>query len=250
MLGNIEHTQMSDQELERYSKQILIKNIGGVGQKKLKSSKVLVIGLGGLGSPVVTHLTSSGIGKIGLVDNDKVDLSNLQRQFIHSVDTIGLNKTESAKIFIDRLNPNSIIYNYSTDAKTAEIIEIIRQYDVVIDCTDNFKTRFKVADACQKYMKPYILGAVRAHEGQITTILPSTSKIKNPKIRDLFDEENISNTGDDCSDIGVLSVTTTLVGTIMASECLKLILNIDEVLVGKMLMVDLLNLKFETIKYK
>ena len=99
-------------------------------------------------------------------------------------------------------------------------------------------------------MKPYILGAVRAYEGQITTILPSTSKIKNPKIRDLFDEENISNTGDDCSDIGVLSVTTTLVGTIMASECLKLILNIDEVLVGKMLMVDLLNLKFETIKYK
>ena len=130
MLGNIEHTHMSGQELERYSKQILIKNIGGVGQKKLKSSKVLVIGLGGLGSPVVTHLSSSGIGKIGLVNNDKVDISNLQRQFIHSVDTIGLNKTESAKIFIDRLNPNSIIYDYSTDAKTAEIIEIITQYDV------------------------------------------------------------------------------------------------------------------------
>ena len=99
-------------------------------------------------------------------------------------------------------------------------------------------------------MKPYILGTVRAYEGQVTTILPSTSKIKNPKIRNLFDEENISNTDDDCSDIGVLSVTTTLVGTIMASECLKLILNIDEVLVGKLLMVDLLNLKFETIKYK
>ena len=111
-------------------------------------------------------------------------------------------------------------------------------------------TRFKVADACQKYKKPYILGTVRAYEGQVTTILPSTSKIKNPKIRNLFDEENISNTQDDCSDIGVLSVTTTLIGTIMASECLKLILNIDEVLVGKLLMVDLFNLKFETIKYK
>lgn len=250
MRGHIEHTQMSGKELERYSKQILVKNIGGVGQKKFKSSKVLVIGLGGLGSPVVTHLSSSGIGKIGLVDNDKVDLSNLQRQFIHSVDTVGLNKTESAKIFTNRLNPNSIIYDYLIDAKTPEIIEIITQYDVVIDCTDNYNTRFKVADACQKYKKPYIFGTVRAYEGQVTTILPSTSKIKNPKIRNLFDEENISNTQDDCSDIGVLSVTTTLIGTIMASECLKLILNFDEVLVGKLLMVDLFNLKFETIKYK
>ena len=121
MRGHIEHTQLSVKELERYSKQILVKNIGGVGQKKFKSSKVLVIGLGGLGSPVVTHLSSSGIGKIGLVDNDKVDLSNLQRQFIHSVDTVGLNKTESAKIFTNRLNPNSIIYDYLIDAKTPEI---------------------------------------------------------------------------------------------------------------------------------
>lgn len=250
MRGKIEHTQISDEELVRYSKQILIKNIGGVGQKKLKSSKVLVIGLGGLGSPVVTHLSSSGVGKIGLVDNDKVDLSNLQRQFIHSVDTIGLNKTESAKIFINRLNPNLIIHDYTNDAKTPEIIEIIAQYDVVIDCSDNFNTRFKIADACQKYKKPYILGTVRAYEGQVTTILPTTSKIRNPKMRNLFDEENILNTEDDCSDIGVLSVTTTLVGTIMASECLKLILNIDEGLLGKLLMLDLLNLKFETIKYK
>ncbi len=250
MLVNIEDIHISGDELERYSKQILIKNIGGNGQRKLKSSKVLVIGLGGLGSPVVTHLSSSGIGKIGLVDNDTVELSNLQRQFIHNVDRIGLKKTESAKIFMGKLNPNSIIYDYETDANSPEFIKIIAEYDIVIDCTDNFKTRFKIADACQKYKKPYILGTVRSYEGQVTTILPSTKKNKNPEIRSLFDEENVSNIQDECSDNGVLSTTTTLVGTIMASECLKIILNISEGLVGKLLMLDLLNMKFETIEYK
>ncbi len=242
--------QLSREELERYSKQILIKNIGGAGQRKIKSSKVLVIGLGGLGSPVVTHLSSSGVGHIGIVDNDVVDLSNLQRQFIHNVDGIGINKTESAKAFINKINPNLIINCYSLDAMSPEIIRAISGYDVVIDCSDNFKTRLKIADACQKYKKPYILGTVRAYEGQITTILPSTQKIKNPVIRDLFDEESISDIQDDCFQIGVLSVTTTLVGTIMASECLKIILDIEGGLGGKLLMVDLLNLKFETIRYK
>ena len=242
--------QLSREELERYSKQILIKNIGGAGQRKIKSSKVLVIGLGGLGSPVVTHLSISGVGHIGIVDNDVVDLSNLQRQFIHNVDGIGINKTESAKAFINKINPNLIINCYSLDAMSPEIIRAISGYDVVIDCSDNFKTRLKIADACQKYKKPYILGTVRAYEGQITTILPSTQKIKNPVIRDLFDEESISDIQDDCFQIGVLSVTTTLVGTIMASECLKIILDIEGGLGGKLLMVDLLNLKFETIRYK
>jgi len=249
MLDKKKNLYIGGEELERYSKQILIKNIGGDGQRKLKSSKVLVIGLGGLGSPVVTHLSSAGVGQIGLVDNDIVDLSNLQRQFIHNVDRIGLNKTESAKIFINKLNPNLIIYDYVTDAKSPELKKIIAEYDIIIDCTDNFETRFKIADDCQKYKKPYILGTVRAYEGQITTILPSTLKINNPKIRSLFNEENTVNSLDDCSDEGILSITTTLVGTIMASECLKIILNLNEGLFGKMLMVDLLNLRFETIKY-
>ena len=249
MLDKKKNLHIGVEELERYSKQILIKNIGGAGQRKLKSSKVLVIGLGGLGSPVVTHLSSAGVGQIGLVDNDIVDLSNLQRQFIHNVDRIGLNKTESAKIFINKLNPNLIIYDYVTDAKNPELKKIIADYDIIIDCTDNFETRFKIADDCQEYKKPYILGTVRAYEGQITTILPSTLKINNPKIRSLFNEENTVNILDDCSDEGILSITTTLVGTIMASECLKIILNINEGLFGKMLMVDLLNLRFETIKY-
>lgn len=249
MLDKKKNLHIGVEELERYSKQILIKNIGGAGQRKLKSSKVLVIGLGGLGSPVVTHLSSAGVGQIGLVDNDIVDLSNLQRQFIHNVDRIGLNKTESAKIFINKLNPNLIIYDYVTDAKNPELKKIIADYDIIIDCTDNFETRFKIADDCQEYKKPYILGTVRAYEGQITTILPSTLKINNPKIRSLFNEENTVNSLDDCSDEGILSITTTLVGTIMASECLKLILNINEGLFGKLLMVDLLNLRFETIKY-
>jgi len=249
MLDKKKNLHIGGEELKRYSKQILIKNIGGDGQRKLKSSKVLVIGLGGLGSPVVTHLSCAGVGQIGLVDNDIVDLSNLQRQFIHNVDRIGLNKTESAKIFINKLNPNLIIYDYITDAKSPELKKIIAEYDIIIDCTDNFETRFKIADDCQKYKKPYILGTVRAYEGQITTILPSTLKINNPKIRSLFNEENTVNILDDCSDEGILSITTTLVGTIMASECLKIILDINEGLFGKLLMVDLLNLRFETIKY-
>ena len=249
MLDKKKNLHIGGEELKRYSKQILIKNIGGDGQRKLKSSKVLVIVLGGLGSPVVTHLSSAGVGQIGLVDNDIVDLSNLQRQFIHNVDRIGLNKTESAKIFINKLNPNLIIYDYITDAKSPELKKIIAEYDIIIDCTDNFETRFKIADNCQKHKKPYILGTVRAYEGQITTILPSTLKINNPKIRSLFNEENTVNSLYDCSDEGILSITTTLVGTIMASECLKIILDINEGLFGKLLMVDLLNLRFETIKY-
>ncbi|MDG2187107.1 MAG: HesA/MoeB/ThiF family protein [Hyphomicrobiales bacterium] len=250
MNKKIKSISLNNQEIERYSKQILIKNIGGNGQRQLKSSNVLVIGAGGLGSPVITHLTSSGIGKIGLIDNDIVDLSNLQRQYIHGTSRLGEYKTESAKYFINELNPNIVVNIFNIDANDKSIDNIIPNYDVIIDCTDNFQTRYRIADSCEFYKKPYIIGMVRGYEGHVTTIFPNTESIKkNPRIRDLFDENSVQDMQDSCADQGVLSITTGLIGTLMAAEAIKIILNIKEVLIGKLLIVDLLNTKFETINY-
>ncbi len=251
MKKNINKIDLTQEEIKRYSKQILIKNIGGSGQVKLKSAKILIVGLGGLGAPVITHLVTAGIGEVGLVDHDTVELSNLQRQYIHTTERVGLLKTHSAKEYITQLNPNIKISLYSIKASIDNISEIIPNYDLVIDCTDNFETRFIIADQCQVNLKPYILGMVRGYEGQLTTILPRLSKNREsyPGIRSLYDESDLDDYEFSCSDEGVLSVTTGLIGTIMATEAIKNILDIGEILVGKLLLVDLLNIKFELIEY-
>lgn len=242
-------TKLNEEELKRYSKQILIKNIGGPGQLKLKNTKIIVIGAGGLGAPVIMHLSSVGVGCIGIVDFDKVEVSNLQRQFIHNVNSIGLPKVDSAKIFVSQLNPNILVNTYQIDVKDREFKDVISKYDMIIDCTDNFNTRFRVADLCQELKKPYIFGSVRAFEGQITSILPSNSELKYPKIRDLFDEETLEDNQETCADLGILSITTTLVGTIMGGEAIKISLGFENTLVGKLLVIDILNNKFETFIY-
>jgi molybdopterin/thiamine biosynthesis adenylyltransferase len=243
----------SASELERYSKQILINNIGGTGQRKLKLSRILVIGAGGLGSPVLTYLASVGIGTIGIIDYDKVELSNLQRQFIHSVKTIGSNKALSARKYINYLNPeiNTDIYDYKIKLDNCD--KIILNYDIVIDASDNFKTRFIVSDSCDRLNKPYIMGAVRSYEGQVSTFTPyeeNEESILNPRLRDLYSEENIKSDEIGCKEEGVLGVTTGLIGTLMATEAIKLIVGIGNTLIGKLLLVDLLNMRFEEIRYK
>ena len=243
------NAKLNEEELKRYSKQILIKNLGGPGQLKLKNTKIIVIGAGGLGAPVIMHLSSIGIGCIGIVDFDEVDISNLQRQFIHNVNRVGLPKVDSAKTFVSQLNPNILVNTYQIDVKDREFKDVISKYDIVVDCTDNFNTRFRVADLCQELKKPYIFGSVRAFEGQITSILPSNNELKYPKIRDLFDEETLEDNQETCADVGILSITTTLVGTIMGGEAIKISLGFENTLVGKLLVVDLLNNKFETFIY-
>lgn len=243
----------SASELERYSKQILINNIGGTGQRKLKVSKVLVIGAGGLGSPVLIYLASAGIGTIGIMDYDKVELSNLQRQFIHSVKTIGSNKALSARSYIDYLNPeiNTEIYDYKIKEDNCD--KIIFNYDMVIDASDNFKTRFIISDSCNRLKKPYIMGAVRSYEGQVSTFVPyeeNKESILNPRLRDLYSEENIQFDEIGCKEEGILGVTTGLIGTLMATEAIKLIVGMGNILIGKLLLVDLLNMRFEEIKYR
>jgi len=243
----------SASELERYSRQILINNIGGTGQRKLKISKVLVIGAGGLGSPVLIQLASVGIGTIGIIDYDNVELSNLQRQFIHSINTIGINKALSARKYIDHLNPevNTKIYDYKIEKDNCD--KIILDYDIVIDASDNFKTRFIVSDSCNRHKKPYIMGAVRSYDGQVSTFIPyeeNKKSVLNPELRDLYSEENIESDEMGCKEEGVLGVTTGLIGTLMATEAIKLIIGMDNILIGKLLLVDLLNMRFEKIKYK
>ena len=249
MQKRINNISLSREEVERYSKQILIKNIGGPGQKIIKSSNILVIGAGGLGSPVITHLSCAGIGQIGLIDNDTVELSNLQRQYIHGTSRVGKYKTDSAKYFINELNPNIIVNLFTMDVMDNAIDNIIPKYDVIIDCTDNFKTRYRIADSCELHSKPYIMGVVRGYEGQLTTIVPNNISYNNPKIRDIYDELSIQDINESCADEGVLSITTGLVGTLMASEAIKIILDINHLLIGKLLLVDLLNIKFEIINY-
>ena len=158
-------------------------------------------------------------------------------------------KVDSAKTFVSQLNPNILVNTYQIDVKDREFKDVISKYDIVVDCTDNFNTRFRVADLCQELKKPYIFGSVRAFEGQITSILPSNNELKYPKIRDLFDEETLEDNQETCADVGILSITTTLVGTIMGGEAIKISLGFENTLVGKLLVVDLLNNTFETFVY-
>lgn len=232
---------LSKKEIKRYNSHLVLEEIGENGQEKLKNSKILIIGIGGIGSPSALYLAASGIGTLGLVDFDTVEENNLQRQIIHSVKNLKKSKLESAKESILNLNPD-VRLNLHNIRINDKNIDIIKDYDLVIDCTDNLQVRYLVNDACLKFNKPLIYGGISKFEGQI-----SVFNYKNgPCFRCFIEEDkrNILN----CNETGVLSSLPGVIGTIEATEALKIILDKGKILSGRLLFYDALNSKFREIK--
>jgi molybdopterin/thiamine biosynthesis adenylyltransferase len=234
----------SDDVLERYSRHILLKEIGISGQKKLSESKVLVIGAGGLGSPAALYLAAAGIGTLGIADGDKVDLSNLQRQIIHTTDDIGKAKTESAKRALGALNPLINIEAYKTHVNSDNILSIIKDYDFVIDATDNFSSKYLINDACVSIKKPFSHAGVIQFSGQTMTYADGA-----PCFRCVFSEMP-DDGAPTCGQSGVLGAVPGIIGTIQAAEAVKYILGIGEPLCGKLLVFDALKMDFRKVTVK
>ncbi len=234
----------TDDQLMRYSRHIILPEVGGKGQAKIANSKVFIIGAGGLGCPVGYYLTAAGVGTIALIDNDTVEMSNLQRQIAHSVQTIGMPKVESAKKTFEALNPDVNVVAIQKRISKDDIIDLISDYDVVVDGSDNFPTRYLVNDACYMARKPLVSGAILRFEGQVTTILPGDG----PCYRCLFEEPPPPGLVPSCQEAGVLGVLPGVIGGLQATEVLKLILGKGEVLKGELLIYNALKTTFRKVK--
>lgn len=231
--------ELSDEEIKRYDRQIILPQVGSDGQRKLKNSSVLIIGAGGLGSPVALYLAGAGVGKIGIMDADMVSISNLHRQIIHNTESINLNKAESAKLTIQKLNDKITVkaYPYFLTAENAE--EIISGYDFIIDAADNFETKFLINDACVILKKPFCHAGIMRFEGQVMTYVPQ----KSPCYRCIFEEIPEPETIPDCSQAGIIGAVAGITGSIQALEAIKYLLGIRELLTGKMFIMDGLSMK-------
>lgn len=236
---------MKDEQLLRYSRQIMLPQIDVTGQEKLLASRVLIIGMGGLGSPVAMYLASAGVGHLVLVDDDIVELSNLQRQIVHSTPDIGLNKVDSAKQTIQNLNPEIKVTTLCKRLSDEELNSEVSAADVVIDGTDNFSTRFALNKASVKSKTPLISGAAIRMEGQVSVFNKTPS---SPCYRCLYKDEGELDTS--CSNNGVLSPVVGIIGSIQATEAIKTLIGIGETLDGKLLMLDALQMEWRTLKLK
>jgi len=238
--------EFTDEQIERYSRHIILPEVGGSGQQKMLEARVLLLGAGGLGSPAAYYLAAAGIGNLGIVDFDQVDLSNLQRQIIHSTERIGMLKTESAKKTIQALNPdvNVTLYNEKMDSRN--IMSLIKDYDYVVDGSDNFPTRYLVNDACVMKNKTLIHGSIYRFEGQVTVFKPGDG----PCYRCLYPEPPPPGMVPNCQEGGVLGVLAGVIGNLQVVEVLKLILGIGKPLVGKLLIYDSLNTEFRNLRLR
>jgi adenylyltransferase/sulfurtransferase len=234
----------TEEQLQRYSRHIILPEVGGKGQKKISGAKVFIIGAGGLGCPVGYYLTAAGVGDIAVIDNDHVELSNLQRQIAHSINTLGMNKAESAKRTFEALNPDVSVTIFKERITSKNILDLIKDYDVVVDGSDNFPTRYLVNDACVISKKPRVSGAILRFEGQVTTILPD----KGPCYRCLFEVPPPPGLVPSCQEAGVLGVLPGVVGALQATEVLKLILGKGKPLSGQLLIYDALGVNFRKVK--
>ncbi|TPI60953.1 molybdopterin-synthase adenylyltransferase MoeB [Mesorhizobium sp. B3-1-3] len=244
---------LTDEELERYARHIVLPEIGGPGQQKLKRARVLVIGAGGLGAPVLEYLAAAGVGTLGIVDDDTVSLSNLQRQVIHGSDTIGMAKTDSAREAIMRINPNVAVESHRLRLTEENAPALVARYDVVVDGSDNFETRYAVADACAGEKKPLVTAAVGRFDGSVTVLKPFEAGAdgkRNPSYRDLFPEAPPEGLVPSCAVAGIVGALTGVIGTLEAMEAIKLITGIGEPLIGRLLLYDGLTARFDTIRYK
>jgi len=238
---------LNSDEKERYQKHLTLKEIGNEGQLKLKNSSVLCVGAGGLGSSVLIYLAAAGIGKIGIADNDHVEKSNLQRQIVHETNTIGDLKIDSARERIKKLNPNNEIYTFKKRITSENVLEIIKEFDLICDCSDNFATRYLINDACLILNKPIVFGSVQGFEGQVSVF---NLHKKSPNLRDLLPESPAKNSIPSCAEYGVVGVSTGLIGILQVNEIIKIILKKGEILDGKILIFDLLNLNMKKLHLK
>ena len=241
-------SQLNKKIIERFSRQIVLKDIGILGQKKILSSKVLIIGAGGLGSPAAEFLSRAGIGTLGIIDDDKVSLSNLHRQSLYSSSDIGKFKVKIAKKKIKKINPNTKVMIYKIRLNSKNFKKILNDYDYIVDGSDNFTTKFLLNDFCLRFKKILITGAISKFDGHVFTFNFKNKKI--PCLRCFFQESEISDNLLNCESEGILGTVAGIVGTIQANEVLKKILNIGTGLDGYILILDLLNLNFRKIKLK
>ena len=238
--------ELESEELVRYSRHIGLAEVGEEGQRRLKQASVLIVGAGALGSPAALYLTAAGVGRIGIVDFDAVDMSNLQRQILHDTSSVGVLKTESARDRLNGLNPHVRVEAIEGELTSQNALEIIGAYDVVLDGTDNFKTRYLTNDACVLLGKPNVYGSVLRFEGQASVFaMPD-----GPCYRCLFCEPPPPGLVPSCAEAGVLGVLPGLIGTIQATEAIKLILRAGDTLAGRLLLVDALRMNFRTIKLR
>lgn len=235
---------LTEQQIERYSRHIILEQVGGTGQEKLLSSSVLIIGAGGLGAPAGLYLAATGVGTIGIVDGDNVDLSNLQRQVIHHTDDVGLEKIKSAEAKMLAINPDLTVKTYKQWAKADNIREIIRDYDFVIDGTDNFAAKFLVNDACYFEKVPFSHAGILRFDGQLLTVLPGETTC----YRCIFDGPPPAEAVPSCSQAGVLGVLAGVIGSLQATEAIKYLLGLGELLTGTLLTYNALSMDFRKVQ--
>ncbi len=239
-------------ELERYARHIVLREVGGPGQGKLKAARVLVIGAGGLGAPVLLYLAAAGVGTLGVIDDDVVSLSNLQRQVIFGTGDIGNRKVDGAEAVIARLNPHVAVETHMTRLDASNALDLFVDYDLVVDGSDNFATRYLSSDACYFAKKPLITAAVGTFDGSLTSIRAhetGADGTRNPTYRCLFPEPPPAGSIPACAEAGILGALPGVLGSLMALEVIREIVGFGEGLVGRLLMVDARSMRFETLSY-
>ncbi len=242
--------KLTPEEIERYKRHLVLHEVGGQGQQKLKESKVLVVGAGGLGSPLLMYLAAAGVGTIGIVDDDRVSLDNLQRQVIHDTDQVGTLKTESAADAISRLNPHIELQIHSERLTAHNALELISGYDIVADGSDNFATRYLVNDACFFAKRPLVFAALGPFDGYLTTFRAFESGEDGkpyPSYRCIFPEAPPPGTVANCSEVGILGAIAGVMGTLQAVEVLKELVGIGETLAGRLMIYDARACRFENV---
>ncbi|WP_026380565.1 molybdopterin-synthase adenylyltransferase MoeB [Afifella pfennigii] len=239
---------LAPDEIERYARHIVLPEIGGAGQRRLKRARVLILGAGGLGSPAALYLAAAGIGTLGIVDDDVVALSNLQRQIVHATDDIGLAKVESAAKALRRVNPHVAVEPHRLRLSEENADQVLASYDVVLDGSDNFAARALLAEACERAEKPLVTAAVGRFDGSVTVLKPYEGD--NPRFADLFPSPPPEGLVPSCAEAGIVGALTGVIGCIQALEAIKLVAGFGEPLIGRLLLYDALAQRFETIRYK
>lgn len=234
----------SNEQLERYSRHIILKEVGVKGQKKLLNAKVLIIGAGGLGAPAAMYLAAAGVGTIGIADADEVDLSNLQRQIIHATEDLGKAKVQSAKETMNKMNPDVTVHTYRTFVTAENIKELIADYDFIIDGTDNFPAKFLINDACVMLKKPFSHAGIIRFKGQLMTYVPG----KGPCYRCIFKDPPPKDAVPTCKQAGVIGAMGGVIGSLQAMEAIKYIVGVGDLLTGYLLTYDALKMEFRKIK--